>query len=256
MEKYSPFTNKNNYYINKNNINLQNNYNFRNFNQNFGNKNNYNNNYISNYNNNCINNNMCMNFNKESKIARQSMRNNKTPMTKDQNSFRGGNPYYNYSNKKDYNFNSPPALAFNRSKFPGLNNIQPFNLNNYNGNYNQNQAIKTNNNNIKLNNNINTNKSKDNKINDIINNANKTNQDNLTSREEEYTLEALRAKRIFKTKTKNNNQMPINQKLQFIKNKDNNITEEPNLGEKKTCKDNTENKRENTAFYINQAFDS
>lgn len=252
MEKYSPFTNRNNYYTNKNNINFQKNYNFRNLNQNFGNKNNYNNNYINNYNknynNNCINNNMCMNFNKESKIARQSKRINKTPITKEQNSYRVGNPYYNYSNKKDYNFNSPPALAFN--------NIQPFNLNNYNGNYNQNQAIKTNNNNIKLNNNINTNKSKDNKINDFINNANTTNQDNLTSKEEEYTLEVLRSKRIFKTKTKNNNQMTINQKLQFLKNKDNNITEEPNLGYNNTCKDNTENKSENTAFYINQAFDS
>ena len=131
----------------------------------------------------------------------------------------------------------------------------------------QNQPINRNNNNIQLNNNINTNKSKDNKINNFINNNKSNNnnnndnnkkntttrsQDNLTSNEEEYTLEVLKSRRIFKTKTKNYNQVPINQKLQVLKNRDNNTDEENN----NFCKGNFDNNNINTVFYINKAFNA
>ena len=237
MEKNSPYTNKNiNYYCtNRKNINFQNIYSNMNSNAN-----------MKNYNN---NNNKVMHFNKDSKIKKQDMGINKTPLTKGQYTNRDGYHFYNYSNM--YYINSPAAPLFNQSKFPGLNKIQPFNLNNYNGNLQPNQPINTNSN-IKLNNNINTNKSKDNLINNYIknnnNNNNIRNQNNLT--EEDYTIEVLKSKHIFRTKTPKYNRVPINQKLQTLKNKDNNIDEENN----NFCKGSTNNNIRNTAYFIKEAF--
>ena len=264
MERFAPFTNRGNYFNNQKQINIQKLYNFRNLNPNLKNNNNNFNNNININNNINMNNNMGNHFNNNSKISRQDMKINKTPKIKGQYSNKIGYPYNKDSTMKEYNFNSPPAPLVKNSNFPGLNNIQPFNLNN---NYNryQNQPINTNNNNIELNNNINTNKSKDNKINNFINNNKNNNnndnnkkntttrsQDNLTSNEEEYTLEVLKSRRIFKTKTKNYNQVPINQKLQVLKNRDNNTDEENN----NFCKGNFDNNNINTVFYINKAFNA
>ena len=254
MERFAPFINRGNYFNNQKQFNIQNLYNFRNLNPNLKNNNNNFNNNIN------MNNNMGHHFNNNSKISRQDMRINKTPKIKDQYSNKIGYPSNNGSTMKEYYFNSPPAPLVKNSNFPGLNNIQPFNLNN---NYNryQNQPINiNNNNNIELNNNINTNKSKDNKINNFINNNNNSNNNNNTKtrnqdtlKEEEFTLEVLKTHRIFKAKTKNYNQVPINQKLQILKNKDNNTTDEENTN---FCKGNIDYNNKNTVFYINKAFNA
>jgi hypothetical protein len=247
MKNFGPFTNRSNCFNNQKNINNQKIYNFRMLNSNLKTNNNNNNNYYN-------MGNIGPNFNKDSKISRQAIGINKTPAKVGQYSNRFGSPYNNGSNMKNYIFNSPPAPLINPAQFSALNNIQPLNLN-INNRY-QNQPINTNNNNIQLNNNINTNKSKDNKINNFIknnnNNAKTRNQDNLTSNEEDYTIEVLKSKHIFKVKTKNYNQEPINQKLQLLKNRDNNITDEEN----NFCKGNNDNNIRNTVFYINEAFNT
>ena len=246
MANFAPITNRNNFFINQNNINAQNIYNFMNLKANLINYNNNNNNN---------NNNMGMHFNKDSKITKQNMRINKTPATKGQYSNRNGYPFYNDSNMNNHYFNSPAAPTYKEQSFSGSNKKQPYILNNYNINVYQNQPFNINNNKINLNNNIITNKSKDNKINNFINNnnnnnTNSRNQNNLASTEEDYTLEVLESKRIFRTKTKN--YTPFNQKLD-LKNKDNNITD---LENDNFCKGNTNNDNRNTVFYINQAFNT
>ena len=235
MENYETFSNKYNNFFN------QNIYNKRNLNAKFGNYNNNN------------NNNMGMNFNKDSNISKKDRRINMTPGTKGQYSNRGGNPYYNGYNMKNNIFNSPAAPTFDQQSFLRVNNIQPFN---FNKNICQNQPINTNN--IKLNNNyINTSKNNDNKINNFINNnnnnnnnTNSRNKNNSASTEEDYTLEALKSKRIFRANNKNFT--PVNQKL-HLKNIDNNITGVENGT---FCRGSTNNNNNNrsTVFYINQAF--
>ncbi len=227
MENYATFSNRNNFFN-------QNIYNNRNLNAKFGN----------------YNNNMGMNFNKDSNISKKAMRINMTPGTKGQYSNRGGNPYYNGYNMKNNILNSPAAPPFDQQSFSRVNNLQPFN---FNKNICQNQPINTNN--IKLNNNyINTSKNNDNKINNFINNnnnnnnTNSRNKNNLASTEEDYTLEVLKSKRIFRANHKNFT--PVNQKL-HLKNIDNNITDAENGT---FCRGSTNNNNRSTVFIINQAF--